>query len=110
MPLLITGTDLGQQVESDLPVEEAWLQWTGIEQLGGLARQLTDRFLALGRHCQVGHDLNALDIQQTFERRQGHRQRNGGSAWAGDLRRQGQLGQLIAIGFRDQRQRLIETT
>ncbi|MNP02902.1 hypothetical protein D3C76_947670 [compost metagenome] len=85
MPLLVWRTDLSQQVERHLPVEEPRLQRARVEQLGRLARQFADSFTALGGNGQARGDIDLLHIEQTAQRSQNHCQGDRRSRRAADL-------------------------
>ncbi|MNT35755.1 hypothetical protein D3C72_1717970 [compost metagenome] len=105
MPLGIRHTGLGQDVEGDLAVEETRLQRPGIEQFGGLPRQLGHPFAAPAGDGQAGHHTEALWREQVLQRRQHARQGHGGGAGAGQLVGSGQAFQQLRVGFRHQARR-----
>ena len=91
---------LSQQVEGDLPIKHLRFQWAHIQQLGGLPGQFADGFTPLGRHCQVGGDAHALDIQQAPQWRQDDCQVGRRWTWAAELEGSFQAVEHMGIGFR----------
>ncbi|VVN42638.1 hypothetical protein PS682_05601 [Pseudomonas fluorescens] len=99
MALGVWLSNLRQEVESHLPIEELRLQRTNIQQLGGLPGQLAHGLAPQGRHSQVGGDTYALDIQQTPQWREHHRQVGRRRAWAAHLERFLHTLQYMRIGL-----------